>query len=716
MKFSLSDIFIVGVSTAVISAFSYLYYKDITAKVEAGTAEEVGTLVYKRKVTERKFSGQVVWEDIEDEIPVYNNDSIRTSDLSEAVIRLHDGTEIKLNENSMILLALGDNQIDIEFARGSILASRNNAEGDVKALNIKSGTTNVTIDKSNVELSQSKTGDLSLKVAKGNANLNTGKGIEKVGTDKQLVISKNADVLSFDLGLKLITPLQDSYHATVADKTRIAFSWEDVKGEHDVFFELSDGMPFTNILNSTKVENNNFSLDMSKGIYYWRVRAVHKVSKKQEFSEARRFTVLWDQPVYPVSPENREIIKYRTKLPIINFKWTKSEIASGYKLILASDSELNNIIGTYQIQNNNYVIDSLDKGAYFWRIEKITGLKDITDTVPSIIYRFDLQEKEMISAPELVYPVNRKQFSRIMLDKKNITFTWNQNPDIREYKFDLAMDRRFDNIIHTAQSKLNFYQLAENLSKGEYFWRVTGLIEQDEFTSPSVASVFSIVDKNEIKLFLPQNNAVLSPQENEKLASVRFSWERSVINGNYKLEISKNKNFSSIYKESALSSITNAATIDEFKPGEYFWKVKLLDEENNLILESKSRSITVKEVLGNPDIVSPKNGYDVNMSNKDELSLVWKNVNGADFYRMTLYRLKQGKKYKIAYSEQKGTSYKITDLRKLDTGSFQWTLQAFEGRDNTITRKSSVIESDFKITLGKPMQKADVDNLKIENL
>ena len=171
-----------------------------------------------------------------------------------------------------------------------------------------------------------------------------------------------------------------------------------------------------------------------------------------------------------------------------------------------------------------------------------------------------------------------------------------------------------------------------------------------------------------------------------------------------------------VKKETILSSLSNAATINDFEPGVYYWKVVLLDEDGTLILDSKSRSITIKESLEMPDIISPKNGYAINMSNKDELSLLWKQVVGADFYRLNLYRVKNGRKYRVAYSEQKGNSYKITDLRKLDTGNFHWTLQAFESKDNAIIRKSSVVESNFNITLGKPMEKADINSLKIENL
>ena len=157
--------------------------------------ELIGTITYKRKIAERKYAGQVIWEGIENNVPVYNYDAIRTSDQSEASVRLNDGTEIKLNENSMILLALNKNQIDIQFNQGSIVATRGEAKGDLKTLNIKSGSTNISIGKSDVKLAQNKSGDLNLSVAKGNAAIDTGKESADLGADQALVVSKDSGML-----------------------------------------------------------------------------------------------------------------------------------------------------------------------------------------------------------------------------------------------------------------------------------------------------------------------------------------------------------------------------------------------------------------------------------------------------------------------------------------------------------------------------------------
>jgi hypothetical protein len=717
MKYFRKDILIVAAGTAVITAFAYLYYKDITTKVQAGSREVIGTITYKRKIAERKYTGQVIWEDLDNDVPVYNNDSIRTADQSEAIVHLNDKTEIKLNENSMILLSLDKNQFNIEFNQGSISTSREDTTGNIKDLNIKSGNTNVSIKNSNVKLSQNKAGDLNLSVAKGKANINTGKGEETLGTDQSVVIdNKSGSTSKIDTGIELISPAGDSYHLTASGKKKMDFSWKNPEGKYIVYFELSANELFNGINNKKPVKNNNFSAELDKGIYYWRVRALQRGTKKQKFSESRRFTVLWDEPVIAISPANRETIGYKTILPVVNFKWTKSEVASGYRFILAGDPEMNNIIKTVETVQNSIVLDTLNKGSYYWKIEKITGLKDIPELSPGNVFEFKISEKEIIGPPELIFPGNAKQFSKLLLEKQSITFTWKNNPDIKEYLFSAAKDDRFENIIHEEISKVNFVNLEKKLQTGNYYWRVTARLGDNE-TVPSATRTFSVIDMEEIRLIIPEKNAVLAPEEDEKTAAVRFSWKGSEIKGKYKLQISKSEDFSSLYNETIVRFPSSSAAL-QINPGTYYWKVSLLDEEETILASSPSLSFSVEDYLKKPAATSPLNGWVVNMSNKDILTLNWNKVEGANLYRISLYQDIKGKDHLIAEISDNITSYKITDLQKLDESAYYWTLQAFEtGKNkNEIKRKSRIVKNNFKITLGKPVDKVNVNSLKIENL
>ena len=197
---------------------------------------------------------------------------------------------------------------------------------------------------------------------------------------------------------------------------------------------------------------------------------------------------------------------------------------------------------------------------------------------------------------------------------------------------------------------------------------------------------------------------------------VRFSWIASEIKGNYKLQISKSEDFSSLLKDINVRS-TSTDTSVRLEPGKYYWKVVIPDKDESILAYSQPGNFSVEKNLDKPVVLYPKNGYVVNMRDKNVLQLNWNKVTGANLYRITVYQIKRGKEYKITELDEKGTAGKITDLHKLDESNFTWTLQAFEISDNKkdIIKKSPIVRNNFKITLG-PVKKVDVNSLEIENL
>src|SRR4030042_5700251 len=91
MKFTKSEYIIFLVAAVIIFVFATLFYFDFTSKSAVGQERVVGSITLKKRIAQRKYSSQVIWEDIERKEPVSHNDSIRTADSSQAVIRLTDG-------------------------------------------------------------------------------------------------------------------------------------------------------------------------------------------------------------------------------------------------------------------------------------------------------------------------------------------------------------------------------------------------------------------------------------------------------------------------------------------------------------------------------------------------------------------------------------------------------------------------------------------------
>ena len=277
MKFSNkinSDYLAVGISLFIITVCSALLYADYTSKVEAGDAVRIGTITYKKKVAQRKYSSQVIWEDLEQNVPVYNNDSIRTADLSEAIIKLSDGTNINLDENSLILLATAGEGININFSHGSISANREGVlEGEAPQISIQSKDAVVLLEKGDVKLSKTGEGGLDVVVTDGKADVKTGTVEKTVLKDEKVIITGDAEAKVVKLRLKPASPPPNENLVTADAVLPVNFTWEPVEGGGAVYLEIARDSDFNRGVVTRASDRNSFTEYLGEGSYYWRIRA-----------------------------------------------------------------------------------------------------------------------------------------------------------------------------------------------------------------------------------------------------------------------------------------------------------------------------------------------------------------------------------------------------------------------------------------------------------
>lgn len=704
MKFLNTNILAAGIGSVIIASFALLFYTDITRKADAGEAELIGTITFKRKVAHRKYASQVVWEELEQNEKIYNYDSIRTADLSEAIIHLEDGTEIALNENSMVLVALSKDEIDLEFSRGSISAKRDDLKDDAKNLSITALGTTVLVGKSDVNLYRPEGEDLNLTVNRGDATIKAGEAEKLVKANQRVVVSKDKkDVRVLTINLRLKTPPPSGYFLTTSNATAIDFSWEPVKGKWDVYFEISRDSQFNDIVASNRVFRNTTKQVLQRGIYYWRLKAVSR-SRETEYSAVRRLSVIGDKPVELIAPLDGVIYAYRSVLPIITFKWSKSSIASAYTLIISKDQAMNTIVQRVQTPDISIAIDTLKKGTYFWRVDTSIGLRGIAN-LQSRVYKLNIYEKMEIEPPDLLYPPDKNHLSREVLEKHHITFTWKMNPEIESSSLSIARDKDFKDILFTSRSKVNFLQFKESLPIGKYFWRVTGELQGGELTNPSASRSLMITESEPIGLIMPEDNAVIDPGGGELSPTVKFVWARTDVKGRFHLVISRDKDFSSLYKEH--DGEFNSADIPNLEPGRYFWRVSLLDDKGSQIMQSSYRTLLIQEKLSEPVVISPRSGSVVNMRDRNSFALRWGKSRRATMYRIGLHQMKRGRAYSIMERTVSQTNYTVHELNRLDEGRFFWTLQALEtdSSSNRVIAMSPTVKTYFDITLGKPFER-----------
>ncbi len=100
--------------------FAALFYFDLHKNISIGSFESIGTVSFKINSIQRKFDTAVVWQAIQSESPLRDKDTIKTYPEADAIIKLNDGTEIQVDENTMIYLDYSGKSPNINFEGGSI--------------------------------------------------------------------------------------------------------------------------------------------------------------------------------------------------------------------------------------------------------------------------------------------------------------------------------------------------------------------------------------------------------------------------------------------------------------------------------------------------------------------------------------------------------------------------------------------------------------------
>ena len=328
----------VGISALIITVCSVLLYADYSIREGAGDAKRIGTITYKKKVAQRKFASQVVWEDLEQNTPVYNNDTIRTADLSEAIVNLEDGTSINLDENSLILLATTGAGINIDFSHGSITANRAaGATGDAGQVTIQSKEAVVSLDKGDVKLS--KTGDrgMDVTVTAGTAEIKTGSVEKTIAKDEKAVITGDRQAKVVKLNLKLSSPRPNENFVTAAAAMPVSFAWSRSEGVGAVNLEIARDGGFARGVLTRPSAGTAHVENLAEGTYYWRIRALNAGTGAPEYSDIRRLGVIRDLPLRLLYPRTNEVISYSVKPPIINLRWAENKLAAEYIVEISRD-------------------------------------------------------------------------------------------------------------------------------------------------------------------------------------------------------------------------------------------------------------------------------------------------------------------------------------------------------------------------------------------
>ena len=137
--------FWIAISICLIGALtnSLLFKQSFFRALEKLNEEPIATITFKYKSAQRKFLDRVVWDQLRQNSPVYNGDTIHTADLSEATVWFQDGTILDLAENTMAQVFFNtDGSLGADLEKGLATVDSSESSG---GLTLTSENVRVTV-------------------------------------------------------------------------------------------------------------------------------------------------------------------------------------------------------------------------------------------------------------------------------------------------------------------------------------------------------------------------------------------------------------------------------------------------------------------------------------------------------------------------------------------------------------------------------------------
>jgi len=688
MKLTGKDLLITAFSIAAMSAAGTALYYDFTGKLNAEKTERIGTITFKKKTAQRKYSGQVIWENLNQTDAVYNYDTIRTDADSLSIIKLKDGSQIELNENTLILLSLTENKTTIDFSQGSI-----NAAGAAN-LNIKAGNTVITAGNSTINLSKNTADQLNLNVNSGVAAL----GDKKIGENQEAVIGAGTAEVS-DREFIPGEPRSGAYILAFSGEKNIRFAWTS-KTVKKYLLEIARDPSFREKLISRTVIKPESMVRLKPGTYFWRIGYAEK---KGKMSLPQPFIIIREREEHLIAPADLSAFNYVNTLPLIPLQWSGSTVASSYTISLAADPGFKNIIKTISTGDNSIAVDGLSAGTYYWQVTNVYPFPDTGLSVKSPARSFIIKQGTTVKPPEPMNPPDGQRISSLFLAGGMQLFNWQPGDDMKKYVIKIDRDREFKKPVISAATSQSFYQLSGGIATGTYFWRIEG-IDAGGIPHASAERSFIITDAEKITTVSPADGGIVSVTDNRD--TVQFTWNDPNRGRMYRLELSDKSDFSRILSSHASTATSlSAAGIPR---GTFYWRVSLMDKKGKALLRSNIASARSTDVLESPASITPADGTAIDMTFSNTITFSWKKVPSATHYRIIVSHYSGGFSKKILETETTDTTYVLRQLELLDEGNFTWEIKALRYAGNKLENESPLRKNYFSITLQSGMEKPEI--------
>ena len=666
----------------------------------------IATITFKYKAAQRKFIDRNLWTRLVQNSPVYNGDTLHTGELSEATVHFTDGNELELSQNTMAQVFLHEDQsFGAELTEGSAVIDSSGAEN---GMSFSVGGTSVEIQQgasvaAEIAGDAGQGGGVALRLLNGSASVEGA----ALSQEDAVILGQNGSVKALPLSVK--SPRPDQKFLFYEGKaTPVKFSWKSVRLEEDedLLLEICDKKDFAEPARRIYANGlNDLTVDLEGGAWYWRLQSVNKGTtevRNRERAASGRLQALYSPAPDLITPVNDYAYYYRTRNPSVRLIWSDSQYATSYLLEISKRQDMKQPVVSQRSATTSSIISTLSAGTYYWRVTPFFTVNKVGLAAPSQVREFTIERRGELNAPQLLSPAANGSVD-ISTEVGPAHFSWKNENEAASYRVKIFREGRASNPLINQVTSKNFLEVLPanvSLGEGKWYWSVAQI---DDEGNESKASEERMFYAQRGKLFV----RTIEPQEGYRVANtfaadMKFTWKQN-LPGDFvnTLQVSTSPNFTTLVYQARV--VGNSASSIAFAESRYYWRIHSKNDAG-MILDTQPKSFEVLPQLEAPTVLAPLGRAVVHPDSP--YAFKWQDVDGADFYKLAIYRQSDGE---LVYEDnlyQLGVEIPMYDAPGFtDRSVYRYELQA---RANAVEGKGSrrngrLAEGNFLLVKIRPV-------------
>ncbi|MBR7078968.1 MAG: hypothetical protein IKI40_00410 [Treponema sp.] len=654
----------------------------------------IATITFKNKTAQRRFIDRVVWDRLRQNSDLYNGDVIHTMPLSSATIRFNSDSisTIEVQENTMIQVFAAEGQISADISEGSatVTAGEN-------GMQLMSGGVLVSVGSGGIVSAISSDGTTSFQVIQGQANVDS----RSLAEGDALAMDENGQ---FATPSFVVTspPPEYKYLYFTQGEAQVPFAWRlnNISDQTPMELEFARDKKFNNVIRTVSVTGvTQLSVNLESGDYYWRLKTLNPDGSTalEAGSKLRVMQSLAPETKVPVSDYE---YTYRTQKPPVRLIWTDSEYATTYQYEIANNPQMNNPVIKQRSSLPSAIVSTLEEGQWYWRVTPFYNINNLGLANTSEVSSFRISKRGNLNRPTLKVPAEGS-FVNTQIGNSSVNFSWKMENEADRYQIVVADNAQLVNPVIDRTLSENFVAIspkADGITNRQWYWAVRQIDNEGNRSEYSTVRSFYAIDGQveQHTIFPSQDYSILQ----SLLVDSRFTWKSNLPLKKH-VQVATDRAFTNIIYDTEQDG--NSLSGVKLNQGSYYWRLYSKDTTTSTEYVTEPKLFHIVPPLPAPTNPNPNQTSRAVIRPYTPYKFNWNSVNGADYYRLKLYRYGSTESL-LDENFIPGSSLEL-NMAEYPDGYYQWSIQAYANESEKGTRRNGLLtESVFELKHLHPVE------------